>query len=171
MNSSANKKLVAEFKGGNDDVVSVAARKFFPSARKFLRMKGVRDKFTPQAFADSLVAVLLEIRRNKVSELADFNGILNSALGREAEALRSFRRAGTDEVTEDTNADVAAQCVSVLDAASKQLLYLRYGERKSFEEIAAILNFSNPVIAQFEVEKAYRQLEGIVKVRFNMSPN
>jgi len=171
MSLTANKRLIAEFKVGNDEVISEAARKFFPSARKFLRMKGVRDELTPKVFADSLVTVLSEIRRNKVSELADFTGLLNTALGREAEALKSAGRSAPEEIPEDTNAAVAAQCVAVLDAPSQQLLFLRYAERKSFEEIAAILNYSNPVIAQFEVDKAYRQLEGIVKVRFNMSAN
>jgi hypothetical protein len=72
MSLTANKRLVAEFKEGKEEVISGTARKFFPAARKFLRMKGVRDEFTPQVFADSFVNVLSEIRRNKVSELADF---------------------------------------------------------------------------------------------------
>src|SRR5678810_690338 len=126
---TANKKLVANFKEGNEEVISVTARKFFPAARKFLRMKGVRDELTPQAFAESMVTVLSEIRRNKVSELADFNGLLNSALGREAEALRGTGRSGPQATPEDENTAVAAQCVAVLDAPSQQLLYLRYAER------------------------------------------
>ena len=168
---SDSKKIIVDFKGGSDEVVSLAARRFFPSARKFLRMKGVRDAMTPMVFAESLVTVLSEIRRNKVSELADFNGLLNNALGKGAEAVRAAERAEPEPVMDEGNAQVAAQCVAVLDGQSQQLLFLRYAERKSFEEIAAILNYSNPVIAQFEVEKAYRQLEGIVKVRFNMSQN
>ena len=168
---SDNKKIIVDFKSGSDEIVSGAARKFFPAARKFLRMKGIRDAMTPMVFAESLVTVLSEIRRNKVSELADFNGLLNNALGRGAEAVRAAERSGTEPVTEESKSNIAAQCVAVLDAQSQQLLFLRYAERKSFEEIAGILNFSNPVIAQFEVEKAYRQLEGIVKVRFNMSQN
>jgi uncharacterized ferredoxin-like protein len=125
-----------DFKDGNDEVVSVAARKYFPSARKFLRMKGVRDAMTPKVFAESLVTVLSEIRRNKISELADFNGLLNNALGRGAEAVRNAERTIQEPVTEEGNAFVAAQCVSVLDGQSQQLLFLRYAERKSYEEIA-----------------------------------
>ena len=171
MSVSSNKRLIADFKGGKDDAVATAARKYFPAARKFLRLKGVRDALTPAVFATCFVKILSEIRSNKISDLADFNSLLNNALVREADAARNSSRAEAQPVMEEMNADVASQCVTVLDEQSQKLLYLRYAERKPFEEIAAIFNYSNPVIAQFEVEKAYRQLEGIVKVRFNMSQN
>ena len=58
-----------------------------------------------------------------------------------------------------------------MDEHSRQLLFYRFSEQKSFEEIATLCNYGNPVIAQFEVEKAYRQFEGIVKVRFNIEVN
>jgi hypothetical protein len=71
----------------------------------------------------------------------------------------------------ELQADVAAQCVAVLDEDTRRLLFLRFSEKRTYEEIATLCNYGNPVIAQFEVEKAYRQFEGIVKVRFGIDVN
>jgi hypothetical protein len=169
--SSTGKRILSEIKDGNDNAVERAAKSYFPVARKLLRMKGVRDDQTPHFFANSFVRILSELRKNKISEHSDFSSLLNNYLIREAAAAKTSPVSGTGVNMETIQTDVVAQCTAILDDDSRKLLFLRFAERKSYEEIAVIFNFSNPVIAQFETEKAYRQLEGIVKVRFNMSQN
>jgi len=53
----------------------------------------------------------------------------------------------------------------------RNLITARYAERLSFEKIAQRFDYSNPVIAQHELKKAMSQLEGIVKLRLNITLN
>ena len=147
----------------SDDAVAVAAGKLFPIGRKILRAKGVRDALTPRLFAAAFANVLAEIRKGRVPEWSDFNSLLNNALGREASAERAGR-----DLPQDSQATIAAQCVAVLDGDARRLLFLRYAEAKTYEQIATDFNFGNAVIAQFETDKAYKQYEGLVRVRFQL---
>ena len=76
-----------------------------------------------------------------------------------------------DSVMLEQQTAVASQCVSILDEQARNLLHACYAERKSFEDIATKFEFSNAVIAQHEVNKAMNMLEGIVKLRLNISLN
>ena len=148
-------------------IVSAAAKKYFPTSRKFLRMRGVRDGATPEAYARAFSGVISEIRAGRISELADFGSVLHQAMIREVVKIREGNgenMAGGYSVSPD----VVAQCLTVLDEDIQRLLMLRFAERKSYEEIATACNFSNPVIAEFEVERAYQQLRRMVNVRFNL---
>ena len=60
---------------------------------------------------------------------------------------------------------VAARCISILDERSKALLFARYAENLNFEQLASRFQFSNPVIAQTEVEKAGSLMERILSAR------
>jgi len=71
----------------------------------------------------------------------------------------------------DEQKSVVAQCVSILDENARDLIHAHYAEQLSFEKIAERFSYSNAVIAQHEVYKAMQQLEGIVKVRLNISLN
>jgi hypothetical protein len=65
--------------------------------------------------------------------------------------------------------EIASQCVSILDEQSQQLLFSRVSGKMSYERIQEKFQFNNAVIAQYEVNKAFSQLEGILKLRLNFS--
>jgi hypothetical protein len=67
--------------------------------------------------------------------------------------------------------EVAARCVSILDESAQKLLFARVADKLSYERIKEEFQFSNAVIAQYEVTKSFDQLEGIVKLRMNLSSN
>jgi len=71
----------------------------------------------------------------------------------------------------DSDISIASQCVSILDDQLQKLLFARIVEKMSYENIADRFQYSNAVIAQHEVHKALHQLEGIVKLRMNISTN
>jgi len=71
----------------------------------------------------------------------------------------------------DNQKEIVSDCVSIMDPDSRRLLAARYAEKLSYEQIAARYEYSNPVIAQFEVNKAMTQLEGIARARLNISSN
>jgi len=162
-----NKQLLEGIRHDDTAVVKAVAKKYFPSSRNFLRMKGVRDAGTPEAYARAFAGVIAEVRAGRISELAEFSSVLHQALLREVERIRESM-AGGDAAGFVVSPDVVAQCVAVLDEDIQRLLMLRFAERKTYEEIALACNFSNPVIAEFEVERAYQQLQRMVNVRFNL---
>jgi ATP phosphoribosyltransferase len=162
-----NRQLLEGIRHDDSSVMAAAAKKYFPSCRKYLRMKGVRDAGTPEAYARAFAGVIAEVRAGRISELADFGSILHQAMLREVEKIRE-QAAGNLSGGLAVSPDVVAQCVAVLDEDIQRLLMLRFAERKSYEEIALASNFSNPVIAEFEVERAYQQLQRMVNVRFNL---
>ena len=59
-------------------------------------------------------------------------------------------------------------CVAIQDDDTRKLLFARYAERLSFEQIAVRFAYSNPVIAQFEINKAMNRLEDIVRIQLNL---
>jgi len=163
--------LIVEIKKDRNEVLSFIVRKFFPISRKILGRKGIQDSMTPQIFTSALIRVLKDIRCHNLSEMVDFNSLLQNALIHEAANFKSRSLTPENISADQLNANIVANCVLVLDEQAQRLIYVRYVEQKSFEEIAQIFNFSNPVIAQFETDKAYKQLEGIVKVRLSVNQN
>jgi hypothetical protein len=55
-----------------------------------------------------------------------------------------------------------------MDDHSRELLFSRIADKMSYEHIMEKFKYSNAVIAQYELNKAYDQLEGIVKMRLNI---
>lgn len=74
-------------------------------------------------------------------------------------------------VFSDQQRDIVAGCVNLMEVDNRRLLAARYAENLSYEQIAVRFEYSNPVIAQFEVNKAMNQLEGIARARLNISSN
>lgn len=163
--------LIREIKKDSNEALSFIVRKFFPVSRKMLGRKGIRDSMTPRVFSSALIGVLKDIRCHNLSEMVDFNSLLHNALISEAANFKNGSGTPEKPSPEQLKSGVVANCVLVLDEQAQKLLYVRYVEQKSFEEISNMFGFSNPVIAQFETDKAYKQLEGIVKVRLSVNQN
>lgn len=169
-----NKQLIAGIQNGKDEVIVYLAEKYFPYTRKLLRTKGVMDSMTPEFFSLVLVKVCLDIVQNKYPSSIEFETFFFNSL--KDSILEWKSRRGDDGLNEEafhSNQQklIVAQCVSILDEHSIKLVHAYYAERLSFETIAAKFNYSNPVIAQHEVNKAINQLEGIVTLRLKSSIN
>ena len=80
---------------------------------------------------------------------------------------RKFKRQPAILPASEIERDAAASCFTILDEQSKKLLSARYTEKLTFEEIAVRFEFSNPVIAEFEVHKSLNQFRQIAQARLN----
>ena len=165
-----NKQLIAGIQNGKDEVIVYLAEKYFPYTRKLLRTKGVRDSRTPEFFSLVLVKVCLDIVQNKYPSSIEFETFFFNSLKDSILEWKS-RRADDEVSLSNQQKLIVAQCVSILDEHSIKLVHAYYAEQLSFETIAAKFNYSNPVIAQHEVNKAINQLEGIVTLRLKSSIN
>lgn len=169
-----NKKLIAGIQNGNEEVIVYLAEKYFPYARKLLRTKGISDSSTPEFFSNVLVKVCFDIIHHQFPPSIELETFFFNSLNDSVEEAKKNKHGNKLKVEGDwmnSQKEVVAQCVSILDEQSKKLVQSYYAERMSFETIAVKFNYSNPVIAQHEVNKAIAQLEGIVKLRLNMSEN
>ena len=169
-----NKEIVTEIQKGNEEVLSYLSGKYFQQARRIMRIKGVKDADTPDFFSSTMVKVWIDISHQKFPVNIELETFLFNTLQEyidEHIGKKSQNRLKTVDLFSENQKSVVAKCVSILDESAKNLLHARYAERLSFENIATRFNFSNPVIAQHEVDKAMNQLEGIVKLRINISVN
>jgi len=160
-------EIISEINNGNREVLVYLARKYFPSSRRLLRIRGFHDEQTPGIFSDVLVNVYLKLQQQQF-EYIDFESYFLHALN---DQIRTLKERGKEvhesEVIQPV--DIASHCVTIMDDQSQQLLYSRVAGKMSYERIRDKFQFSNPVIAQYEVNKALNQLEGIVKLRLNFS--
>ncbi len=169
-----NKQLITEIQNGNEESLVYLADKYFQSARRVMRLKGIKDTDTPDIFSTVLVKVWLSILHHKLPSSIEFETFFFNSLEEyivETKERRRNNQLKSAIVFSDQQKSVVAQCVSILDENAKDLVYARYGDHLSFEKIAERFNYSNAVIAQHEVGKAMNQLEGIVKLRLNISLN
>ena len=132
-----------------------------------LRVRGIHDELTPVIFAETLANVFSELRY-RGNDKIDFDSYFLNALDESAKAILAKTKAGEHSAS-DEPVQVAAKCVSILDPKAQQLLYAKVAGQYSYERIRDEFNFSNSVIAQYEVTKVMDQLEGIVKLRMNFS--
>ena len=168
----SNEELILSIKNGEEKALQVLKKKYFESSRRWMRRSGIKDSHTPIMFSKVIVSVYRDVQHGKVNVHVDlekyiFNS-LNEFLRKEKESQKVQRREGLKDGT-DTERKAVAACYSILDPNSKQLLCTRYVEKLSFEEIASRFEFSNPVIAQFEVNKAFHQLQQLAIARLNLS--
>lgn len=169
-----NKQLITEIQNGNEDVLAYLAGKYFPHARRVLRIKGVKDSSTPGIFSTVLIKVWFNILHHKFSPSIEFETFFFNSLNEYVQELKDKKRKNklkSDDLYSDQQKEVVAQCVSILDENARNLVYAHFAEHLSFEKIATRYQYSNAVIAQHEVHKAMSQLEGIVKLRLNISLN
>lgn len=165
-----NEELISSIRNGNEETLFKLSKKYFQSSRRWLRRNGISDSATPAIFAQVLVKVFRDIQQNKLSSHVDLDkyifNVLNEHLNKEKES-RKFQRKNGIQPSTDIERDAVSSCFSILDNQSKKLLSSRYTEKLSFEEIASRFEFSNPVIAEFEVHKALNQFRQIAHARLN----
>lgn len=170
LSQKANDETITSIRNGKEETLFVLSKKYFQSSRRWLRRKGISDSATPSVFAKVLVKVYRDIQQNRFSTHVDLDkyifNTLNEHLSKEKESRKFQRRTGIKPST-DLEVEAVAACFTILDSQSKKLLSARYTEKLTFEEIASRFEFSNPVIAEFEVHKALNQLRQISQARLN----
>ncbi len=167
-----NEEMVSLIKKGDEKVLNELTKKFFQSSRKHLRQKGIKDSETPATFAQILVNLYREIQQSNLSIQLDIEKYLFASINLflENEKQRSKKIASQYiPLSTESEKEAVAACYSILDDNTRKLLSRRYCEKLSFEEIAAMFDYSNPVIAQFEVNKALLQLQKVSMARLNVS--
>ncbi|MBK6838575.1 MAG: sigma-70 family RNA polymerase sigma factor [Bacteroidetes bacterium] len=170
----SNEEIVSALINGQEDILFYLNRKYFETARRWLRRKGTPDAQTPEIFTTVLVNVYREIQHSRISPNIPFEPYLFNALQeflREEKMLRKENKFSLSPVFSDQQRDIVAGCVNLMEVDNRRLLAARYAENLSYEQIAVRFEYSNPVIAQFEVNKAMNQLEGIARARLNISSN
>ncbi|MCC7232625.1 MAG: sigma-70 family RNA polymerase sigma factor [Bacteroidia bacterium] len=171
MRKNSNREIIIALQNGENSVLLGLGKKYFPEARSVLRRRGIRDKDTPQLFAGILVQVYREIRSHHGSTDIPFEPFLFNAIDsflKDEKARRKELIPGLTSI-EDPEAAVAAECLGILEEETRELLFERYSEGFSFEMIAARQEFSNPVIAEAEVDKCILRFEGILRIRLNLN--
>jgi len=174
MSRYTNKQLITEIQNGNEEVLVYLASKYFRASSRMLRLKGVKDSSTPGIFSTVLVKAWMDILHHKFPPSIEFETFFFNTLTeyiRELKVKKHTKRLHASDAFSVQQRDVVAQCVSILDENARNLVYACFADHLSYEGIAARFNYSNAVIAQHEVNKAMNQLEGIVKLRLNISNN
>ena len=166
----SNQNIIQSIRNGDEGILLYVSGKYFQTARKWLRRHGCRDNDTPSVFSSVLVKVFREIQRNNISSNVDFELFFFNSL---RDYLSYFRSAqNVNEIQNNYNEkEIIASCFSIVEESSRKILSERCVEKLSFEQIAARHEFSNPVIAQFEFNKAFAQFENISKARLNITSN
>ena len=162
-------EILTEINNGNAAVLVFISGKYFPTVRRMLRVSGIRDEQTPGIFADVLAKVYADLR-SRADNRIDFETYFMNAMNEEVKSLKNPEVA-QGKYPAGESEEVAARCVSILDEEAQKLLFARVADKLSYERIREEFQFSNAVIAQYEVTKAMDQLEGIVKLRMNISSN
>jgi hypothetical protein len=168
------KEIISEIKFNNEGVLPVLAKKYFPASRRIIRINGLRDSETPEVFSKVLAHVYLTIQQEHIPYNIDFEDYFFTTLHEWIDKIKQERKSKTKLKFTDLISDknkVAADCVAILDEQYQQLIYARVIEKLTYEKIAERFRFTSAVMAQQEFNKAYNQLESIVKVRMNISLN
>ena len=168
MASFTNQQVIQSIKNGEDEILFYLTKKYFNSSRRWLRRSGCRDSETPAIFGRVMVNVFGEIQRNNISTNVDFEQFFNNSLREHFKILKTENPKERDLNTSEEK-EIIRSCFSILDENSRKILAARYSEKLSFEQIAARMDFSNPVIAQFEFNKAFLQFEKISRARLNVA--
>ena len=174
MSKYTNPEIISDIQNGKEEVLFYVSRKFFQPSRRWLRRKGVPDDKTPQIFVTVLLQLFRDIQQQRLSIHVDFESYLFNSLEEYFKLEKSKnkkQRYVLGTVYSDKQKDAVSLCVEIQDEEIRKLLYSRYAEKLSFEQIAVRFDYSNPVIAQFEVNKAMSRLEGIVRIRLNIEQN
>ena len=165
----SDKEVLQGLKNGSTEVLLYLTKRFYQSSRRWLRTKGIRDTDTPGLFTDAIIRMMRDVQRKSVPNQVQPGAYLFDVLKAQLKDHKLMRAASELEQHQELQQQRVAACFSILDEASRQLLSAYYADRMNFEEIAARFDYSNPVIAEFEVNKAMRQLETLVKARLTIS--
>ena len=168
MASFTNQQVIQSIKNGEDEILFYLTKKYFNSSRRWLRRRGFRDSETPAIFGRVMVNVFGEIQRNNISTNVDFEQFFTNSI-REYSKILKTENPKERELNTSEEKEIIRACFSILDETSRKILAARYSEKLTFEQIAARMDFSNPVIAQFEFNKAFSQFEKISRARLNVA--
>lgn len=163
-----NQQIITSLQNGDETILFYLSKRYYESARKLLRSNGCRDKDTPGIFSRILVNVCREVQRNKISPNVDFELFLFNSL---QEHWSEIKTNGSDSLYLPGEKEIIASCFTILDDQSRKILSARYCENLTYEQIATRFDYSNPVIAQFEFNKAFLLFENIVRARLNVQSN
>lgn len=165
-----DKELIDGLKNGSREILFYLQEKYFQPSRRYLRRKGVPEAETPVVFSRLLIRLMRDAQQRRIPVQIVLQSYLFNLLREYLSDFRQARRHKNSLPEADPQLErvqVAASCVSILDGVPRALLFARYADQNNFEQIAALFEFSNPVIAQYEVGKAMKQLENIVRARFD----
>lgn len=165
----SDKEVLQGLKNGSTEILFYLSKRFFQSSRRWLRTKGIRDTDTPGLFADALIRMMRDVQRKSIPGQVQPGTYLFNVLKSQLQDHKLMRASDEHEQQQEVKLQRVAACFSILDTDSQQLLTAYYADRMNFEEIAARFDFSNPVIAEFEVNKAMRQLETLAQARLALS--
>jgi DNA-directed RNA polymerase specialized sigma24 family protein len=171
MSSYSNQQIITSIKNGQDEVLFYLAKKYFQSGRRWLRRNGFRDADTPSVFSKILLKIYREIQQSNLSTDIDFEPFFFNSLRQYSSQFKPEKNKDIVPIPSmsDNEKEIIGSCYSILDESFRKILAARYVEKLSFEAIAVRHNFSNPVIAQFEFNKAFNQFEKIARARLNVA--
>ncbi|REJ82446.1 MAG: hypothetical protein DWQ44_12385 [Bacteroidetes bacterium] len=166
MKRKSNQDIFSSVQNGETEILFYLCDRYFSHARKWLRRNGMPDESTPEFFVDLMLDLLEEIRMQNMSSNVEFESLFYNTLKNSFEN-RKGKGVESPEYSDDIFNKIAATCISNSDENTRDLLNSRYALNLSFEQIASRFDFSNPVIAQFEVNKAMNRLLDRIKTESN----
>ena len=166
MSRYSNQKLIDSILNGDDDVLFYLTKKYYQSARRWLRRNGSRDSDTPSIFSNVIIKVYRDLRQSNISSNIEFEQFFFNSLQEYFNHHRPNKNIN-DLLNASEENEIIGACFSILDESSRKILSARYVDKLSFEQIAVRQNFSNPMIAQFEFNKAFTQFEKLTRIRLN----
>ena len=173
MSKLTNREIFSEIREGNEDMLIYLHERYFQQSRRWLRRQGFPDQQTPLVFSEVLVRLFREIQRKKIPGEVEFEPYFFNMLEEFTNEDKRLRKENKRRITAtftDAEKDIISQCTMILDDQVRKLLFARYVEHLSSEEIAARFGHKNPLFSQSEVDKAMLQLENISRIRLQISP-
>lgn len=164
----AKRSIVDSINNGDEQVLLYISRKYYPSARKWLRRNGCRDIDTPAIFSRVVLKVYRDLRHSPISSNINFEQYFFNSLVEYFNQNKPHKNIN-DLLFTAADSEIIGACYSILDESSRKILAARYVEKLSFEQIAEKYDYSNPVIAEFELNKAFSQFEKIAMARMNIN--
>ncbi len=161
----SNKEIISGMKNGSREVLFYLSGRYFQSSRRWLRTKGIRDSDTPSLFSDAVIRFLRDVQQRDFPEQIEPGEYLFSTLKNQLKDHRLMRVEGASDEHLERQLEIVADCFSILETTSRQILAAYYADGLNFEQLAARFNLPNPVVAEFEVDKSIKQLDQIVKAR------
>lgn len=161
-----NSEIIHAIRNGEEGVLFYLSKKYFQSARRILRRRGLADPETPGVFSSVLLNVYRELQQISSSQNINFEGFFFSYLN---DYLKENKNTFYSKSNTPEEKEISASCFTILDESSKKILAARYIEDLSFEEIAVRFSYSNPLIAEFEFNKAFNLFENVTRARLNSS--
>ncbi len=165
-----SKELIKEIKDGNEAVLLYLFRKYYGEMKRIFQSYRVDEKEIPAQVAAMLVKIWMEIHRNDFSENIDLPSYLLNTAKENASKLAIEKKEGRKNkikyltVDDKNQQQIVAECVNVLDKASRQALQWHYAENYTIEQVAEKLKIDVAGANDF-LNKAFGQLSSIVKIR------